>query len=76
MHAVSSPRSTPLPVSWSSSQEIATPWVIVPDADSTWLKNQDRYAGVSSDWKDRRRLGRRCPGSCAGRASASEIPIC
>jgi hypothetical protein len=58
VHAVSSPRSTPLPVSRSSSHDVATAWVIVPDADSTWLKNHERYAGVSSDRNDRCRLGR------------------
>jgi len=53
-----SPRSTLLPVNLSSSHAVATDCVIVPDAESTWLMNQPRNRGDSSDVKDRRRLGR------------------
>jgi hypothetical protein len=70
------PGPTPLPVSLSSSQEVATPWVIVPDADSTWLKNQERYAGDSSDLKDRRRLGPLRFPLLSRRSVASEMAIC
>src|ERR1700757_548988 len=80
MQAVSSPRSTPLPVSRSISHEVATACVIVPDADRTWLKNQERYAGVSNDRKDRRRLGRvrssAADAVCPAGSPSSEITIC
>jgi hypothetical protein len=80
VQAVSSPRSTPLPVSRSTSHEVATPCVIVPEADRTWLKNQERYAGVSNDRKDRRRLGRvsfsAADVACPIGSPSSEITIC
>lgn len=44
-----SPRSTLLPVSRSRNHDIATDCVMAPDAENTWLMNQARYAGDSSD---------------------------
>ena len=58
VQAVISPRSTPLPVRRSTSQDIATPWVIVPDAEKTWAKNHGRYSGDSSERKACRSPGR------------------
>ena len=59
VQAVIRPRSTPLPVSRSTSQDSATPWVIVPDAEKTWAKNHGRYSGDSSERKACRTPGRR-----------------
>ena len=51
VQAVIRPRSTPLPVRRRTSQDIATPWVIVPDAEKTWAKNHGLYSGDSSERK-------------------------
>ena len=51
------PRSRPLPVSFSTSQAWATPWVMLPEAESTWLANHQRKAGACNEPKARPRGG-------------------